>query len=154
LQRGKAAANAGCVTRNEKFLVHQIHPLKLAADITAAGASLALHLLWQHYHFRGLLAHFAPPPLAALSIGFADLALRAFASRRIPRSPHLLWCAGDRLFGDLASVVAAWFHAPYAAELAIIRGAHGAMDFLPAPGRSDAQMRQPAAATMAFLMRA
>lgn len=43
----------------EKLLYHQIHPLKLATDITVT--PIALYLLWQHRIAPAIVVGFVPP---------------------------------------------------------------------------------------------
>ena len=47
----------------EKYLYHQIHPLKLFTDIGAAFGSLVL--LWRHQLAFALIVMLAPPLLAS-----------------------------------------------------------------------------------------
>jgi hypothetical protein len=56
----------------EKYLYHQIHPLKLLTDLGAG--ILALFPLWQHDLLRAVLIAFIPPAFVSfLLICFADL---------------------------------------------------------------------------------
>ena len=60
------------MTRKEKILYHQIHPLKLLTDWIAGFA--ALHLLSQHRLRAALLVTFVPPTLVSvLIIRYVDL---------------------------------------------------------------------------------
>jgi len=60
------------MTREEKLLYHQIHPLKLLTDWTAGFA--ALPLLWRHRLRAALLVTFVPPILVSvLIIRYVDL---------------------------------------------------------------------------------
>ena len=52
------------MTLKEKILYHQIHPLKLAADIGCEPVSL--YFFWQHDLVLGLATHFVPPIAASL----------------------------------------------------------------------------------------
>jgi len=57
----------------EKILLHQVHPVKLAADIIAAVVSL--YFFWQHQLVVGLVTHLVPPVVASAAVlHFADLA--------------------------------------------------------------------------------
>jgi hypothetical protein len=49
--------------RTERVLYHQIHPLKLVADIGASGASTVL--LWRRHLVAGLVARYVPPAVAS-----------------------------------------------------------------------------------------
>jgi hypothetical protein len=56
----------------EKYLYHQIHPLKLCTDISAAFGSLCL--LWRHQLAFALVVMLAPPVLISfLLMRYADL---------------------------------------------------------------------------------
>jgi hypothetical protein len=56
----------------EKYLYHQIHPLKLLTDIGAASGSLCL--LWRHQLAFALVVMLAPPLLVSfLLMRYADL---------------------------------------------------------------------------------
>lgn len=50
------------LTRRERYLVHQIHPLKLATDIAVSIVSTVL--LWQHRRTLALLVLAVPAPIA------------------------------------------------------------------------------------------
>ncbi|HMA37628.1 MAG TPA: hypothetical protein VKY74_24455 [Chloroflexia bacterium] len=54
------------MTPQEKVLYHQIHPLKLAADISAEVVSL--YLFWHHKPLAGSIAALAPAVLASALI--------------------------------------------------------------------------------------
>lgn len=49
--------------RQQRYLVHQIHPAKLATDVAASIVSTAL--LWHRRHAAGLLAAIGPPGLVS-----------------------------------------------------------------------------------------
>ena len=97
------------MTLGEKFLLHQVHPGKLATDVAASIASLIL--LWQHHLWLGLAVHFIPPPVgSAAVIYFADLerlqssALGRYLTRYMSPAAQ-----AARLAGDFITVVAAWY---------------------------------------------
>lgn len=96
------------MTRKERVLYHQIHPLKLATDILASVVSL--YLLWFHMFAAGLLLHFVPPIVAsALLLHYANFdaqaqsALGRYIARHMTRTIEAI-----RLFGDLVTMLAAW----------------------------------------------
>jgi len=100
------------MTFKEKILVHQVHPIKLATDISAA--VISLYFFWKHELVVGLLTHFVPPPLgSAIVIRFTDLEryensrLGAYLFRYMTPAAQ-----AARLVGDLVTVFAAWFHSP------------------------------------------
>ena len=60
------------MTRDEKILYHQIHPLKLATDWGVT--PLALYFFWRHRSLSGLLVSFLPALIASWAITqYADL---------------------------------------------------------------------------------
>src|SRR5829696_3403246 len=60
---------------NEKVLYHQIHPAKLAADVS--GSLLSTYLMWRRRFAWAMLAAFVPAVLASvLVIRYADLQRR------------------------------------------------------------------------------
>jgi hypothetical protein len=96
------------VTGAEKYLYHQIHPLKLAADFAAGFGSL--YPLWQHRLLLGLLIMVIPPPLASfLVIRFAALesqkqsAFGRYTARYMTRPIEIA-----RLLGMIIVAVGAW----------------------------------------------
>jgi hypothetical protein len=98
------------MTRSEKILYHQIHPLKLGTDVTAAVVSL--FFFWQHRFWLALVLHFGPPLVAsALIISLSNLepqrnsAFGRYVKRTMTRAIEAL-----RLVGDIAVVFGAWFH--------------------------------------------
>jgi hypothetical protein len=100
------------MTPEEKILVHQVHPAKLATDIAAAAVSL--YFLWQHQLLVGLLTHYIPPLIgSAAVIRFADLDpykdshLGSYLARYMTPTAQ-----ATRLAADLITVVAAWYHSP------------------------------------------
>jgi hypothetical protein len=56
----------------DKYLYHQIHPLKLAADVGSGLGSL--YPLWHHHLALALVVMLVPPPLVSLLLmRFAEL---------------------------------------------------------------------------------
>ena len=95
---------------SEKVLYHQIHPAKLAADISAA--IISTYLIWQHKFGLAMLSAFVPAILASvLVMRFADLEhlkqspfgryIRKFMTRRIEAC---------RFAGQVVVWVGAWSH--------------------------------------------
>jgi len=100
------------MTLKEKILYHQIHPLKLAADVSCALVSL--YFFWRHNVLVGLATHFIPPIAASvLLIRYGHLeALKssragAYLKRHMTRTVE-----GVRSVGDIVMVLGAWFHQP------------------------------------------
>jgi hypothetical protein len=101
------------LTLQEKVLYHQIHPAKLAADITAS--IISTYLLWQHELVWGIVLAFAIAMVAsAIIIRFADI-------ERLKRStfgqyvgtfmtrPIEAW----RFGGQIIMWVGTWYHQPW-----------------------------------------
>src|SRR5437899_2966557 len=95
---------------SEKVLYHQIHPAKLAADVSAS--FISTYLIWQHKFGLAMLSAFVPAILAsALVLRLADLEclkqspfghyIRQFMNRRIEA-----W----RFAGQVVVWVGAWYH--------------------------------------------
>ncbi len=96
----------------EKILYHQIHPLKLAADIGCEPVSL--YFLWHHNFLLGLTTHFIPPIVASLLlVRYGDL--EAYKSSRAGaylRRHMTRTVEGVRFAGDIVMALGAWFHHP------------------------------------------
>ena len=94
----------------EKYLYHQIHPLKLLTDIGAAIGSLCL--LWRNQLALALVVMLAPPLLVScLLMRYADLeAYRQSAfGKYIARSmSHAMEAV--RLTGMIVTALGAWQH--------------------------------------------
>jgi len=110
------------MTRDEKALYHQIHPVKLATDITASIVST--YLLWQHDLVIALAAMFIPSILVSLAlIRWADLtpyrdsALGRYLSIYMTRAVQT-----TRLAGAVVMALAGWWHLAWliAAGLVVI----------------------------------
>jgi len=102
------------MTGPEKYLYHQIHPLKLATDWAAGLGSL--YPLWHHHVLLGLLIMLIPPPLASfLVIRLATLepqkqsALGRYLARYMT---HTMEAA--RLVGMIIIALGAWLQSPAA----------------------------------------
>jgi hypothetical protein len=98
------------MTAREKYLYHQIHPLKLLADFTAA--LISLYLLWQHRLPIALLVMFALPLIASIFVTqYVNLeacersALGGAVARYMSHSLELI-----RLLGMAIMAIGAWFH--------------------------------------------
>jgi hypothetical protein len=100
------------MTLKEKILYHQVHPVKLAADIGAAVVSL--YFFWQHDLIIGLLTHLIPPPIGSFAVirfanleGYKNSQLGAYLLRYMTPTAQ-----ATRLIGNIIMVFAAWFHSP------------------------------------------
>ena len=112
------------MTPKEKALYHQIHPVKLATDLTAS--VISLYFFWQHQIVAGLAVHFVPPLVtSALLVRYAalepyrDSAFGRYVARHMTRLMEAV-----RLFGDIVTMAGAWYHdwLLVAAGFAIILG--------------------------------
>jgi hypothetical protein len=100
------------MTLKEKILYHQIHPLKLTADIGCEPVSL--YFLWQHNLLLGLTTHFIPPITASwLVICYGNLeACKASTFGGYVRCHMTKTVEGLRFAGDIVMMLGAWFHEP------------------------------------------
>jgi hypothetical protein len=96
------------MNRKEKYLYHQIHPLKLCTDIGAAWGSLCL--LWRHQLALALVVMLVPPILISLLLmRFADLEpyrQSAFGKYFARSMSHAMEAV--RLAGMVVTAVGAW----------------------------------------------
>ena len=97
------------MTREEKILYHQIHPLKLLTDCTVGFA--ALPLLWQRRLRAALLVMFAPAILVSvLLIRYADLKpYKRSAFGRYVKRYMTKEMQGMRFAGYLIMALGAWY---------------------------------------------
>jgi hypothetical protein len=114
----------------DAILVHQVHPVKLAFDISASAISNVL--LWRHRLGAGLVSRYLLPVVgSALVLGFADLE----GLRSTPRGRYVLEhmppaSTALRLGGDTLMAAGAWRRKPswlLAGALIVAAGwSHGA----------------------------
>ena|SRR5436190_10139474 len=97
----------------EKYLYHQIHPLKLFTDIGAAIGGL--YLLWRHQLVFALVVMLVPPPFASLLLmRYADLepyrqsALGKYIARSMSHPMEAV-----RLTGMAVAALGAWRQSPW-----------------------------------------
>ncbi len=97
---------------SEKVLLHQVHPAKLAADISASIISNAL--LWQHQLKAGILTRFLLPIAgSALVLSFADVSrLRSRPAGRYVLTQMTPTAMAVRLAGDALMALGAWYRRP------------------------------------------
>ena len=96
----------------DAILVHQVHPVKLAFDISASVVSNAL--LWQHRLAAGLVSRYLLPVIgSALVLRFADVnrlrntARGEYVLQHMPPASTAL-----RLGGDTLMALGAWRRKP------------------------------------------
>lgn len=94
----------------EKYLYHQIHPLKLFTDWSTG--IVALYPLWQHSLALALVIALIPPPIVSFTLmRFADLekykesAFGKYVRKYMTRSMEVIRFTGYGLM-----VVGAWYH--------------------------------------------
>jgi hypothetical protein len=92
----------------EKVLYHQIHPAKLAADVS--GSLVSTYLMWRRRFVAAMLAAFGPATIASvLVIRYADLEKR----KRSPLGRYMHRYMNRRVeawrfFGQVVIWVGAW----------------------------------------------
>jgi hypothetical protein len=93
----------------DKVLYHQIHPAKLATDISASVVSL--YLFWQHWLAWGLVVTFVPPVIAStLIMRFVDLMrYKESAAGRYLGKYMTQGAQAVRAIGAVIMAVAAWY---------------------------------------------
>lgn len=98
------------MTTQEKVLYHQVHPLKLATDISAQIVSF--YFFWQHSLIVGLVTMFLPPIITSLillnTVDFTAIQRSALGHYLRRTMTHAM--EGVRLLGTLPIVVGAWYH--------------------------------------------
>jgi hypothetical protein len=109
----------------DKILYHQIHPLKLAADIGCEPVSL--YYFWHHEILLGLSTHFIPPIAATLLVvRYANLEPYKNSKAGVYLQRHMSTGVQTvRFLADLAMIAGAWLHQPLliAAAALVIVGA-------------------------------
>jgi hypothetical protein len=101
------------LTRREKVLYHQIHPLKLAVDVTSSVVSG--WLCWRHQFLPAVAVGFLPSIVASAFM----VAAMDFTRQRDSRlgryvAVHMTRTAeGVRLGGQLVMWAAAWLRRPW-----------------------------------------
>ncbi len=114
----------------DAILVHQVHPVKLAFDVSASVVSNVL--LWRHRLGGGIASRYLLPVMgSALVLGFADLdQLRDTPSGRYVLEHMPPASTALRLGGDTLMAVGAWRRKPswlVAGALIVVAGwSHGA----------------------------
>lgn len=98
----------------EKSLYHQIHPAKLATDVSTSAISTVL--LWDHELLPGVLVGIIPSIIASvLIIRFLDL--ESYRRSRLGGYVGKYMTGGMqglRLVGQVIAWLGAWYRSPYA----------------------------------------
>jgi hypothetical protein len=104
----------------EKTLYHQIHPLKLATDISAE--ILSLYLFWKHKLLAGMLVLLVPPMIAsALIMRLANLeTYRQSALGNYIRDYMTPFAVALRMLGTVITHVGAWYRKPALIPLGLV----------------------------------
>src|SRR5262249_54010816 len=100
------------MTPQEKQLYHQIHPLKLATDISAE--IISLYLFWKRKLIPGIIAALIPAIIAsALIMNLADL--EKYKQSPLGKYIHTYMTPGAvglRILGTVVSHLGAWYRKP------------------------------------------
>lgn len=108
------------MTPQEKRLYHQIHPLKLATDISAEIVSL--YLFWKHRLLAGMLVFLVPPVIAStLVMRLANLeTYRQSAMGRYIREYMTPSAVAIRVLGTIITHTGAWYRRPVLIPLGLV----------------------------------
>ena len=100
------------MTPQEKVLYHQIHPLKLATDISVEIVSL--YLFWKHKLLAGMLVIVGPPVIAStLIMRLANLeTYKQSALGRYICDYMTPFAVAMRILGTVITHVGAWYRKP------------------------------------------
>jgi hypothetical protein len=99
------------LTRQERLLLHQVHPAKLATDISVSVVSTVL--FWRHRLVPGLLVFAVPAPVASAVVlrrdlsGYRDSAAGRYVLAHMPPSMQAV-----RAAGAVAMAVGSWRRRP------------------------------------------
>ena len=102
------------LSRREKLLYHQIHPLKLAVDI--GGGVVSTWLLWRHDLLPAMLIAWLPSIAVTLvMLRWMDLTRQRDSAFGRYMAHHMTRLAeAIRLGGQIITWLGAWWHAPWA----------------------------------------
>jgi len=108
------------MTPREKSLYHQIHPLKLATDISAEFVSL--YLFWKHKLLAGMLVFLVPPVIvSALIMRLAKLeTYKQSALGRYIRDYMTPTSVIIRMLGTVITHIGAWYRKPVLIPLGLM----------------------------------
>jgi len=104
----------------DKQKYQEIHPLKLATDISSA--IIGLYLFWQHVLLFGVVILIVPPVVASLIVivwvpleRYKNSALGRYIDRYMTGAMRLL-----RLVGLVVMLVGAWYHVALLIPLGLV----------------------------------
>ena len=114
-----ATRTAGGLTLQEKALYHQVHPLKLATDISAQVVST--YFFWVHNLALGLVTMLVPPiVMSALLLNTLNFTwIRDSAVGRYLKRSMTPAMQAVRLAGTLPIIFGAWYHLPWLIALGV-----------------------------------
>jgi hypothetical protein len=106
------SATASSVPRSDRVLLHQVHPVKLAADISASLISNVL--LWNHAAIAGIAIRLALPLAgSAITLRYGDVErLRSTPAGRYVLEHMPSSATAVRLAGDVLMALGCWFRRP------------------------------------------
>lgn len=124
------------MTPQERALYHQIHPLKLATDISAEFVSD--YFFWKHRLLAGLFVVFIPPVIASTLITqLADL--EKYKQSAFGRYIHTYMTptvVAVRILGTVITHVGAWYRKPALIPLGLATALLGWLRGILLPGKS------------------
>ena len=116
----------------EKVLYHQIHPAKLAVDLTSG--LLSTWLLWRHEFWPAMAVAWIPPVIvSAIMLRTLDFSPQRNSSFGRYVAFHMSHTAeAVRMSGQIAMWIAAWYHVAWAIPLGFLVVVMGWIYSLPA----------------------
>ncbi len=128
------------MTLQEKTLYHQIHPLKLATDISAEFVSY--YFFWKHQLLVGLLVLFVPSVIAStLIIKLADLeTYKQSALGRYILTYMTPSAIAVRILGTVITHIGAWYRKPALIPLGLLTVLLGWLRGILLPAKSKKQV--------------
>lgn len=124
------------MTPQEKRLYHQIHPLKLATDISAEIVSL--WLFWKHKLLAGLIVFIVPPVIVSTFImRLVDLEMyKQSAFGRYIRDNMTPSVVAVRILGTVITHIGAWYRKPALIPLGLMTVLAGWLRGIVLPGKA------------------
>jgi hypothetical protein len=104
----------------ERILYHQIHPLKLAVDLTSG--LLSTWLIWDHKFWIAMAVAWLPPVIVSAvmlrTMDFSpqrDSAFGRYVAFHMSRAAEAI-----RMSGQIAMWIGAWYHAAWAIAIGFL----------------------------------